>query len=743
MNILSEHNKPIDSSFYYYLDRTKPFFKFVSVQLANYIYCKTIQKMDLDGHEYDTLMLRGIFSEDELNHLCSMYINYVRDKEPEKYNNFYKQNNTYNFEEIIQSLSTSLKEKTGIYFSLLYAFCEHQLEEKYTYFNPIEEIIKTDYMKNFLDTFHFGDEISTLFVLSLFSYESTWPINSTFSPEYVAGIINKFHPDSIITTNDIKNMNQKLKKLGIYKADFKINDFLYSILTDDTDSLTIKNVYFDKNQDAFSFEAISKQNEENLFVVNKILNVCRINDNGCYVKTTNAPEFRIKNFLSYNCHKNGYRLFEIVANDEKISINNFIFYLIAISSQLKNQFVALYLGKDILSKVFSDEDYKPQINIFASENDTQCDKNLIDYSVLQNIQIPVFLYNSNEYGNQFEFFENSLKITFNWNFELPSQNDYENQLSKYLHKRNVSRMIIDDTVKECYENQLSPEKWPEILQLLSAPACSFSSEEVKKIINSNYESQKEKNIRKKSHYSLEALRTSEPVQEIVQAIKNADNFQHHEYDSESGIRILNYGPSGTGKTAYVEYVAKELDKPLEIVRASDILGSYVGETEKNIKKTFKKAAKKKAILLIDEADSFIHSRGDTVNRHNDSKVNEFLVQMERYPGILFCNTNLPDTLDSATDRRFHMKIEFEPLDENGIALLCQSYFEKYQFSKEQIKNIYNSGDVTPGDFGALFGRLRFTSADNLCAEYISNELIKMVKGKKRSWENKQQIGFGN
>ena len=46
------------------------------------------------------------------------------------------------------------------------------------------------------------------------------------------------------------------------------------------------------------------------------------------------------------------------------------------------------------------------------------------------------------------------------------------------------------------------------------------------------------------------------------------------------------------------------------MRISDILARYVGETEKNIKSAFENAAKEKAILLIDEADSFLHQRGE-------------------------------------------------------------------------------------------------------------------------------------
>ena len=35
---------------------------------------------------------------------------------------------------------------------------------------------------------------------------------------------------------------------------------------------------------------------------------------------------------------------------------------------------------------------------------------------------------------------------------------------------------------------------------------------------------------------------------------------------------------------------------------------------------------------------------------------------------------------SLTDRRFHIKIGFEALDKEGIALLCKSYFDKFEFT---------------------------------------------------------------
>ena len=51
--------------------------------------------------------------------------------------------------------------------------------------------------------------------------------------------------------------------------------------------------------------------------------------------------------------------------------------------------------------------------------------------------------------------------------------------------------------------------------------------------------------------------------------------------SKSG-RLCLYGPPGTGKTAYGRWLAVQLDVPLIVKRASDLMSMWVGENEKNI-----------------------------------------------------------------------------------------------------------------------------------------------------------------
>jgi SpoVK/Ycf46/Vps4 family AAA+-type ATPase len=122
-----------------------------------------------------------------------------------------------------------------------------------------------------------------------------------------------------------------------------------------------------------------------------------------------------------------------------------------------------------------------------------------------------------------------------------------------------------------------------------------------------------------------------------------------------------YGAPGTGKTALGEHIAQALEKPLLIKQASDLMSKYVGETEQHMAAMFREAESEKAVLLLDEADSFLQDRRGAQRTYEVTEVNEMLQGMERYNGIFICTTNLLDRLDQAALRRFTFKIQFKPL----------------------------------------------------------------------------------
>jgi SpoVK/Ycf46/Vps4 family AAA+-type ATPase len=155
-----------------------------------------------------------------------------------------------------------------------------------------------------------------------------------------------------------------------------------------------------------------------------------------------------------------------------------------------------------------------------------------------------------------------------------------------------------------------------------------------------------------TQYSLDMLNVESrfEVPRIVQALK-----------ARGHGTLCFYGAPGTGKTALAEHIAKALDKPLLVKQASDLMSKFVGETEQKMAAMFKEAEAEKAVLLLDEADSFLQDRRGAQRTYEVTEVNEMLQGMERYRGIFVCTTNLLDRIDQAALRRFTFKIQFKPL----------------------------------------------------------------------------------
>lgn len=174
-----------------------------------------------------------------------------------------------------------------------------------------------------------------------------------------------------------------------------------------------------------------------------------------------------------------------------------------------------------------------------------------------------------------------------------------------------------------------------------------------------------------------------------------------------GVRILAYGIAGSGKSAYAKALAKELDKPIILKKASDIFSMWVGESEKNIAKAFTEARQRDAILVFDEVDSFLRERGDAVRSWEITQVNEMLTQMESFEGIFIATTNLVENLDKASIRRFDYKIEFRALDSKRLCEAFVSYakflgIRDYEaFLRDERTKLKRLDNICLGDFALI------------------------------------------
>jgi len=195
-------------------------------------------------------------------------------------------------------------------------------------------------------------------------------------------------------------------------------------------------------------------------------------------------------------------------------------------------------------------------------------------------------------------------------------------------------------------------------------------------------------------------------------------------------RLCLYGPPGTGKTAYGRWLAMQLDVPIHIKRASDLISKWVGESEKNIANAFREAEDDGALLLIDEVDSFLQDRRGAQQSWEVSQVNEMLTQMESFAGVFIASTNLMEGLDQAALRRFDLKIKL------GFLKAAQAWFllERTCASlglpppAPSLQMALSRMDrLTPGDFALVVRQHQFrplTSPDRFVAALASEVVLK-------------------
>ena len=190
-----------------------------------------------------------------------------------------------------------------------------------------------------------------------------------------------------------------------------------------------------------------------------------------------------------------------------------------------------------------------------------------------------------------------------------------------------------------------------------------------------------------------------------------------------------YGAPGTGKTALAEHIAKALDRPLIIKQASDLMSKYVGETEQNMAAMFKEAEIEKAVLLLDEADSFLQDRRGAQRTYEVTEVNEMLQGMERYNGIFICTTNLLDRIDQAALRRFTFKIKFMPLN----AMQRETMFvteglgnDAALLTADLRARLAKLTQICPGDFAAVKRQ-----TDILDAIFSADEFMSQLEAEHR------------
>ncbi len=203
-----------------------------------------------------------------------------------------------------------------------------------------------------------------------------------------------------------------------------------------------------------------------------------------------------------------------------------------------------------------------------------------------------------------------------------------------------------------------------------------------------------------------------------------------------------HGAPGTGKTALAEHIAHALQRPLMVRQTSDIASKYVGETEQNMARMFEEASSEGAVLLLDEADSFLRSRRMAERNYEVTEVNEMLQGMERFAGIFICTTNSFEDLDEAALRRFTFKIRFQPLTQlqrERMFVAEALAGDAKQLTAEQRQRLAALDLLAPGDFAAVQRQVEI-----LGAAFEPDEFLSQLEGEHRvkpGVRHRREMGF--
>jgi len=207
--------------------------------------------------------------------------------------------------------------------------------------------------------------------------------------------------------------------------------------------------------------------------------------------------------------------------------------------------------------------------------------------------------------------------------------------------------------------------------------------------------------------------------------------------TEGNMTMLLYGPPGTGKTEFARFLARECGLSFREISYGQISSMWVGETEKKLAAAFKQANEAGELLFIDEADSLIADRKGAVRSWEVTQTNEFLVQLESAKCMVVCSTNFQGHLDVASNRRFHFHLQFGFLKKDGILKMTKNFFP--DFADENWDVLSGMDAVAPGDFYAVYKRLQWLPKEELTAQRVMHELVKMISAKEPYGSRK--IGF--
>ena len=142
------------------------------------------------------------------------------------------------------------------------------------------------------------------------------------------------------------------------------------------------------------------------------------------------------------------------------------------------------------------------------------------------------------------------------------------------------------------------------------------------------------------------------VREMIELpLRHPEIFEKLGVEAPKGI--LLYGPPGTGKTLLAKAVAKESETNFINIRGPELLSKWVGESERGIRETFRRARQSApCVIFFDEIDSIAPIRGAGADTNvSERVVSQLLTELDgvqKLGGVVvLAATNRVDMVDPA------------------------------------------------------------------------------------------------
>jgi len=216
-------------------------------------------------------------------------------------------------------------------------------------------------------------------------------------------------------------------------------------------------------------------------------------------------------------------------------------------------------------------------------------------------------------------------------------------------------------------------------------------------------------------------------QELKEAVewplKYGKVFEHMNAKPPKGI--LLYGPPGTGKTMLAKAVATESEANFIAVKGPEFLNKWVGESEKAVRETFRKARQASpCVVFMDEIDSITPQRGTGGdNNVTERVISQLLTEMDGLESlnnvVVIAATNRPDIIDPALLRpgRFDKIIYIGTPDKKSRKKIFEIHTKNKPLEKDIDLDVL--AEKTEGCTGADIGAI--------CNEAVMIAVRELVK----------------